>query len=170
MTAKKPIPNWTSLFARDIMKTTVFTVSTNTPLLEVERLLSERRISGVPVTAEAGHIVGVISIRDLIEHYSEDPQNSARRGIGFYNMPSTEYLGEVETFEVPEESGDTAGEVMTAEVYTIGANADLRELSQKMVELKIHRILVEDDGKTVGLISTMDIKPRGTAITSSKNC
>lgn len=157
MSAKKETVDWGSLTAQDIMKTTVLTVSTSTSLSEVERLLSEQRISGVPVTEEAGHIVGVISMRDLIEHYSEDP--STRPGsTSFYTMSSEELLEEeIESLELPEESQGTAGEVMTAAVYTVGADAGLREIARKMVEMNIHRILVEDDGKTVGLISTMDI-------------
>jgi CBS domain-containing protein len=158
MPAKKETVNWVSLTALDIMKTTVLTVSTNTPLAEVERLLSERRISGVPVTDEVGHIVGVISMRDLIEHYSEDPSTRPGGSNAFYNVPSEELPeGEIESLEMPEESQETVGEIMTAAVYTVGADADLREISRKMVDMNIHRILVEDNGKTVGLISTMDI-------------
>lgn len=157
MPAKKDTKNWASLSAQDIMQTTVLTVSTNTPLAEVERLLSEHRISGVPVTEEAGHIVGVISIRDLIEHYSEDPGSRPSRG-GFYNLSSEELLeDDMDSFELPEESQETAGELMTAQVYTVAAEADLQEICRRMVKLNIHRILVEDHGKTVGLISTMDI-------------
>ena len=158
MPAKKETVNWASLTAQDIMQTTVLTVSTSTPLSEVERLLSQNRISGVPVTEEAGHIVGVISMRDLIEHYSEDPSTRPGGSSSFYNMPSEELAEEdIESLELPEESQETAGEVMTAAVYTIEANADLPGISRKMVDMNIHRILVEDDGKTVGLISTMDI-------------
>ena len=158
MAAKKPSREWASLLAQDIMRTTVLTVSTTTALSVVERVLSEHRISGVPVTDEAGHIVGVISMRDLIEHYSEDPEARPSHGVGFYNMSSDEFLeGKVESLEIPEESEETAGEVMTAEVFAVNARADLREVCQKLVKLNIHRVLVEDGGRTVGLISTMDI-------------
>jgi len=158
MTANKSSQEWASLLAQDIMRTTVLTVSTSTVLSEVERLLSEHRISGVPVTNEAGHIVGVISMRDLIEHYSEDPEARPSHSVGFYNMSSDEFLeGKVESLEIPEESEETAGEIMTAEVFAVDADAGLREVCQKLVQLKIHRVLVEDQGRTVGLISTMDI-------------
>ena len=158
MTAKKSNQEWASLLAQDIMRTTVLTVSTTTALSVVERVLSEHRISGVPVTDEAGHIVGVISMRDLIEHYSEDPEARSSHSVGFYNMSSDEFLeGKVESLEIPEESEETAGEVMTAEVFAVNADADLREVCQKLVQLNIHRVLVEDQGRTVGLISTMDI-------------
>ena len=158
MPAKKETVNWACLTAQDIMQTTVLTVSTSTPLSEVERLLSENRISGVPVTEEAVHIVGVISMRDLIEHYSEDPSTRPGGSSSSYNMPAEELAEEnIESLELPEESQETAGEVMTAAVYKIEADADLPGISRKMVDMNIHRILVEDDGKTVGLISTMDI-------------
>ncbi len=156
--ARKRNRDWASLTAQDIMQSTVLTVSTNTALSEVQRLLSEHRISGVPVTGEAGHIVGVISMRDLIDHYSEDPESRPERGVSYYSTSSGELLEEeMEAIEMPEEAEDVAGEVMTAEVYTVAADSELSKIARRMVELNIHRILVEDHKKIVGLITTMDI-------------
>lgn len=150
--------DWDDLTARDIMQTQVLTVSVDTPLSEVERLLSEHRISGLPVTDEAGHLVGVVSIRDLIEHYTEDPDARPRRGRGFYQLDTEELADEdIEAFEVPEEAEETAGDIMTAEVYAVPADAKLPEVARRMVELRIHRILVRENGKHVGLISTFDL-------------
>ncbi len=156
--ARKRSGDWASLIAQDIMQTTVLTVSTNTPLSEVQRLLSEHRISGVPVTGETGHIVGVISMRDLIDHYSEDSESRPERSVSYYSTSSGELLEEeTEAIEMPEESEDVASEVMTAEVYTVGVDSELSKIAQRMVDLNIHRILVEHDKKIVGLITTMDI-------------
>ena len=57
---------WALVTARDVMRTDVITVPYATPLSEVERILSDNRISGAPVTDESGHIVGILSLKDII--------------------------------------------------------------------------------------------------------
>lgn len=150
--------DWARLTAREIMQTDVLTVSTSTPLSDVERILGEHRIGGVPVTDEAGHIAGVISMRDLLERYCQDEDSKPRRGQGFYHLSTRELLDEdFDSFEVPPESEETAGEIMTAEVYSVDVGAGLGQIAKMMADKRIHRVLVQNDSKHVGLISTMDI-------------
>ena len=150
--------DWRELKAADIMQTNVITVTEDAPLSEVETLLSENRITGMPVTDEAGALVGVISITDLIERYTEDADARPRRGRGFYDV-STYGLEEedLETFEVPKESEETAGSLMTAEVLTVKSDLTLRLVAREMVRHKVHRLLVNEGRKTVGIITTMDL-------------
>ena len=74
--------------AADIMAKRVVTVSPGAPLSEVERVLSENRVSGVPVVDSAGRALGVVSLRDLIDRYAEDPDARPRRGTNFYRLPT----------------------------------------------------------------------------------
>ena len=110
------------------------------------------------MTDEAGHIIGIVSIRDLVERYAEDPDARPRRGNGFYHLSSEEMLDEdFDTFEVPEESEETAGDVMTGQIHSVDASAGLREIAGAMAKHRIHRVLVCEKGRHVGLISTMEI-------------
>jgi CBS domain-containing protein len=157
-TPRPVVERWGLVTARDIMRPEVVTVSYAAPLSEVERVLSDNRISGAPVVDEAGKIVGIVSLRDLVERYTEDPDARPRRGHGFYHLSSEEMLDEdFDSFEVPEESEDTAEDIMTAQVFSVPAGAGLREIAATMAEHRIHRVLVVDDGKHVGLISAMEI-------------
>jgi CBS domain-containing protein len=150
--------SWQDLTATDVMRTDVLTVSESTPLSEVERLLGENRIGGVPVTNETGHITGVVSIRDLVDRYTQDPDSRPRRGHGFYHLSAEGLEDEdFESFEVPEEAEETAGDIMTAQVYDVDAKAHLRDIAAKMVELNVHRLLVTEKKRTVGIVSTMDV-------------
>lgn len=150
--------DWRELKAADIMQTNVITVTEDAPLSEVETLLSENRITGMPVTDEAGELVGVISVTDLIERYTEDSDARPRRGRGFYDVTTYGLEEEdLETFEVPKESEETAGSLMTAEVLTVKAETPLRLVAKEMVKHKVHRLLVSEGRKTVGIISTMDL-------------
>lgn len=152
------VERWALVTARDIMRSQVVTVSYADPLSEVERVLGEHRISGAPVVDAAGRIVGVVSIKDLIERYAEDPDSHPRRGHGYYHMSSEELDDEdYDSFEVPEEAEETAADVMTSEVYSVPASASLKEIAAAMARHRVHRVLVEDEGRHVGLISTMEI-------------
>ena len=138
------------------MGSNVMTVATTTPLTDVARLLSEHQVTGMPVTDEVGHIVGVLSMRDIIERYADG--DADHRVRSFYELVSDEGPGvDREALELPYDSQDLAGDVMTAQVHTVHKDAPLPEVAQQMVELGVHRLLVEDGGKHVGLISTTDV-------------
>lgn len=153
-----PCAGWEALTARDLMRKDLVTVSYADPLSEVERVLTDNRVSGVPVVDEAGAVVGVLSLRDLIQRYAEDPDARPRRGAGFYELSSEELLDEdFESFEVPEESEETAADVMTSEIYAVPADAHLADLAKAMVKHGVHRLLVTDEGRYVGLVGTMEV-------------
>ena len=158
-TATNPVKgDWRRLRVADIMQRNVVTVAVDTPLSEVERLLTEHRISGVPVTDERGHIVGVLSLRDIIDRYTQDPDARPRRGKGFYRLETGELDEEdFESFELPAESEDVASDVMTAEALTVNVEAPLRDVARLMVEHQVHRLVVEEEHRTVGIVSTMDL-------------
>lgn len=56
------------MIARDIMTTNVITVGEDLKILEVCKVLTEKRISGVPVVSKEGKLVGVVTERDLLLH------------------------------------------------------------------------------------------------------
>ena len=145
------------LTARDVMQTELLTVSVSTPLSEVERLLGERGVGGVSVTNETGHLVGVVSMGDLVEHYAEGPVNRARLAPGFYHDTLEGCDESMATFGGFAGDGETASDIMTGGVYAVEADASLHDAAREMLRLKIHRILVKENGQHVGLISAFDL-------------
>ena len=147
--------------ARDVMRTNVLTVSRNTPLSEVERLLGEHRIGGAPVTDEAGHIVGVVSMRDLLERYTQDRDSRPRASQSFYNLASPELnedeFEELDSFELPTEAEETVADIMNSDVHAVSAATLVPDIAEKMIEQRIHRVLVEDSKRYIGLITTFDL-------------
>jgi len=146
--------------AKSVMERRIVTVGRTAPLSEVERLLTENRISGMPVTDAAGKAIGVVSYRDLLDHYAENPDARPRRTRAFYRL-STEHLldEDFESFEVPEESEDTAQDVMTPEVIHVRSDAPLKDVCRTMGEHEVHRVLVTDpeSEKVVGIISSLSL-------------
>jgi CBS domain-containing protein len=55
-----------SLVARDVMSTEVVSVSPSMTVQELAVLLSERRISGVPVVDQKGVLIGIVSEADIL--------------------------------------------------------------------------------------------------------
>ncbi|MEM7200898.1 MAG: CBS domain-containing protein [Planctomycetota bacterium] len=142
--------------AMDVMKTEVVTVAATMQLADAERLLSEHQISGVPVTDEAGRIVGVLSMKDLLECRSQDVGGWADRSRGFYEMTGEESLSYVGG-EEPDWASDTVAEVMTAQVHAVPCETSLPEVARQMIRLGVHRLLVTEQGRYVGLISSFDV-------------
>lgn len=56
----------TPIRVRDIMSRYVVSVTEETPIIEVARILAERRFSGLPVVNHAGDVVGMVSDFDLL--------------------------------------------------------------------------------------------------------
>jgi CBS domain-containing protein len=140
------------------MRTDVVTIPYSAPLSEIERIFADHRVSGAPVVDEAGRIVGVVSVRDLIERYAEDPDSHPRRGHGFYELADEADPEEVaESFEVPEEAEETAEDVMTAQVLSVPVDAPLRRIAREMRRHRVHRLLVVEGGKHVGIVSSTEV-------------
>lgn len=140
------------------METKIVTVGRSAPLSEVERLLTENRISGMPVTDAAGKAIGVVSYRDLLDHYAENPDARPRRTRAFYRLPTEHLLDEdFESFDVPEECEDTVEDVMTPEVIHVRATDTIEAVCRTMGEHRIHRVLVTDPRteRVVGIIGSL---------------
>lgn len=146
-----------SMTARDVMRTNVLTVTRSTPLSEVERLLGEHRIGGMPVTDEAGHICGVVSMRDLLERYTQDPDSRPRRSSGSYHLSSKGMDEDLDAYEVPEEAEETVADIMNSDIYSVPAETTVAKVAEKMIKLQVHRILVSDGKKFIGLVTTFDL-------------
>lgn len=151
---------WPALTARQIMRTDVQTIADGAGLLEAVRKLADGRISGMPVTDEAGHVIGVLSIRDVLDHLSENPEQQRLFAPRNYYLTTDEDEFAPEEFdeiEVPEDAEATVADVMTAQVFAVKIDADLADVARAFVEHQVHRLLVTDRGKHVGLVSVMDL-------------
>lgn len=118
-----------SLLASDVMIKEVVVVTESTPLKEVAKLFSERRITGAPVVNAAGELVGVISETDIIRKSTS---------IGAW-------------------SPSTAGQIMTKPPVTVGPETTLQRVCELMFNRRIHRVVVAEGPQIRGIITTMDI-------------
>lgn len=151
---------WPAVQARDIMRTDVVTVSDQAGLLDAVRRLADAKISGMPVTDEAGHVIGVVSIRDILDFLSENPEQQRLFAPRSYYLASSDDDYSAEEFddiEVPEDVEATVADVMTAQVFSVDVGAPLQVIAATLVEHQVHRLLVTERSKHVGLVSVMDV-------------
>ncbi len=135
--------------AKDIMTTDVLTVSPDTKVIDIAKLLLERRISAVPVV-EGDRIVGLVSEGDLV-HRSE---------IGTDRRAGSRWL-RLFTGESPEEFVKThglyAGNIMTPDVITVTEDTPISEIADIFESRRIKRVPVISDGRLVGIVSRADL-------------
>jgi CBS domain-containing protein len=134
---------------RDLMSADVVTVGADVSLKEVARILTERRISGLPVLDAQGDVIGVVSEADILFK----TKGSDERSGGFLGWLLLEHV-EAEA----KLTARTAGDAMTAPPITIGPERDASEGAARMTSLGVNRLpVVDEDGTLLGILTRADL-------------
>jgi CBS domain-containing protein len=137
----------------DVMTRDVVTVHPETMVTEIARLMSQHRVSGLPVVDVGGRLVGIVTERDLMSRSANLHVPTFIRVLDVM-IP----LGNQRQFEqeLRRATGTTAAEVMTSEVITVGPDTDLADAATLMIDKRINRLPVLDAERLVGIISRSD--------------
>ncbi|HEY7488466.1 MAG TPA: CBS domain-containing protein [Streptosporangiaceae bacterium] len=131
----------------DIMTTDVATVRVEATFKEIAQVLTERRVSGVPVVDADGKVVGIVSEADLL------PKEEFKSAID--ERPRlTRRAAKVARAKA---NGDTAGELMSTPAVTIKADATVAEAARSLAEHGVKRLPVVRAGRLVGIVSRADV-------------
>lgn len=121
---------------------------------EIARLLLDRHLSGVPVVAESGELIGLVTQADLVARH-------AHVHFPFYlNLlgGSIPLRGEHHfREEMRRITGRTAADIMSTDPYTAGADTPLEDVATRMAEHGVDTVPVVDRDKLVGLITRADL-------------
>jgi CBS domain-containing protein len=132
----------------DVMTASVVTVDRITPYQEIDRLLTQHRISGMPVLKMGREVVGVVTETDLLA--AEDEKSRRARMASSVD-------GRRLHRKRPHVSL-TAGSLMTAPAITIDPDATIPAAARLMNTHHIRRLpVVDKDGKLVGIVSRRDL-------------
>jgi CBS domain-containing protein len=131
-----------------LMTRDVISVSLTTSLKEVAALLTERKISGVPVCDRNGHVVGVVSEADILQRAQGDVRRRGRM-VSWWIEPI-----EVDDSRV---AARNAGDAMTCPAVTITPAADVAEAARLMIERGVNRLPVVENGGLLGIVTRADI-------------
>ena len=129
------------LTLNDIMTKDVVVLAPDLSLRDAMDLLTARHIGGAPVV-NRNHVVGVVSLTDLAEFATQASQ-----------VPSL-HPGDVEWNALEEH---TVKDVMSTSVASLPGDTSVEAAASFMSRNKIHRVLVMDGEKVVGIVTTTDI-------------
>ncbi|MAG58155.1 MAG: hypothetical protein CMJ83_17860 [Planctomycetes bacterium] len=142
--------------ARDVMHTDVITVTPTDSIAEVAQTLSENGISGAPVVDVNGTLRGILSRADVLNHALQINCEATHPVISIL-IPGTAREDEVYR---PKRGLDTlpeAQDLMSGEVIAVEPVVPLQDVAQLMNRERIHRVPVVEDGKLVGIITSLDL-------------
>lgn len=139
---------------RDVMTPNAVTVSPETTIKEVARLLVDLRIGGVPVV-EDGVVVGIVTEVDLLPRQKRIPFTDEELPALF-----GKYTVGAKLKALFEEAWDTEiRNIMTPtdDVLTADAEEPLAYAAARMGSHDVKHLPVLEDGKLVGVLSRQDI-------------
>lgn len=149
------------LTAGEIMGRNLISARPDQPLSDLEHTLIEHNISGVPVI-DAGRLVGIVSRSDIARvqvlgqvldsqisdelHWDETQADGFRHSEG---ESFESFQDRVKRFKVRD--------VMRSQVVTCSAETPVADVARLLVRHHIHRVIVTDGERPVGIISSLDI-------------
>jgi len=138
--------------AKDIMTTPVVTVTPDTPVRDIARLLFERRISGVPVV-DNGQLVGIVTEGDLLHRHEIETDERPPRGSWWLRLiASDESPG-----EYIRSHARLAKDIMTGNVITVDEETPIAKIAMIFETRRIKRVPVLRDGQLVGIVSRANL-------------
>ena len=144
-----------SITAKEIMESQVVTVSPDNTLNEVWAKLSQYRISGAPVVDSEGSLLGVISQTDLLNEAPLSGLDRLPAGTYYIGAPFWE---NDDISEVLAQLGDVlVEEAMSPNVLTVAPDDDIAAVAVMMRRQHVHRIIVTEGRKVVGIITALDL-------------
>ena len=138
--------------AEDIMTSKVITVTPETPVGKVAALLSEHRISAVPVV-DNGQLVGIVSEADLLHRY-EIGTDCALNGDPWWMRL---FSADRSPAEYVKSHARQVRDIMTREVTTVAPDTALAEIASLLEKRRIRRVPVVDEGRLMGIVSRSDL-------------
>ena len=132
---------------RELMTTEVITVGRGASLKEAARRMIEAGVSGLVVTDIDGALKGVVTEADFVK--AESDRRAAKRARLLRWLTPDPEIPSVERL---------VGDVMTADVVTLGPDTDHAEAARVMRRAGIKRIpIVDENGRLLGILSRSDI-------------
>src|SRR5690349_11606999 len=122
-------------YIRDVMTTGVVTVRPDTPYRVLAAMFREHQVSGFPVTAADGTVIGVVSESDLLALAAGRHHRGHRA-----------------------DDQATAGDLMTFPAVTISPDDPVQTAARVMHSHRLQRLPVVDrDRRLVGIVSRSDV-------------
>lgn len=140
--------------AKEIMTVDVITVTLETSVTDLARLLAAHNIGGAPVVDGSGRLIGVVTESDLI-----DQNKKIHIPTVVAILDSLIFLERPDKMEkdIRKFAGSTVADIYSKNPLTVDEETPLDELATIMAEKGIHTLPVMRGAQLVGIIGKGDI-------------
>jgi CBS domain-containing protein len=123
--------------ARDVMTPNPTTRQPEDDLRSLLEVMKKEDVGIVPITEGNGEqkIAGVVTDRDIALFLADKDRRPSEIRVS---------------------------EVMTTDIVSVGPDADIREVSRKMQDAQVRRVLVTEGKRLIGVVSTADLARAST--------
>jgi len=135
----------------ELMTKNVMTVLPETTLADAARMMLARHVSGMPVVAADGGLVGMITEGDLLRRVELETEDEKPSWLKTFLMPSSLAKDYVRTH------GRRVDEVMSRNPAIVTPATPLREAAELMRRRHFKRLPVVEKGRLVGVVSRSDL-------------
>lgn len=151
---------WCTLKAQEIMTRPVQCAYEGWSIKMLLDFFQRHAISGAPVIASDGELVGVVTLSDVMKFENLEPREKQRlAAISCYSEYfAFEFSGEeIAKMMKNADTNCTVNQIMTPTVIQVDLTTPVVDVARLMREKKIHRVFVSSERKVVGVISTSNI-------------
>ena len=148
------------LTAQDIMKKDVLSIKADWTLEELADFLNEHSITGGPVVDDDGTPVGVVSATDIVRKSAFTFKNSHEKKTTDYYRDDIDpaYINQlIPSLSTKKGQDVTVRDIMTPMTFSVNKDMRIQQVADAMIRRRIHRVLVTDEEKLLGIITTMDL-------------
>ena len=158
--APVPSSDQTPLCAKDVMTSSLQFAQADWSLRDLGAFFVKTKVSGAPVIDHKGEAVGVVTITDLAKHEQyNNPKETLEDVHRFYD----EFVGQpcheedVESLTELSFLSKKVLDIMTPNLISVDVGVEAAFVAQEMVSKHVHRVLVTEKEKLVGIISSLDL-------------
>lgn len=137
--------------ASDIMTRNVVTVGRETSVARAIQLMLDNNVSGLPVSAGDGKVVGILTEGDLLRRSETGTERHRPRWLEILMGPGRAAGEYVKTH------GRKVEEIMTTDLISVTGDTPLDEVVGLMERHRIKRLPVLDGNVLVGVVSRADL-------------
>jgi CBS domain-containing protein len=131
----------------DVMTAPALSVTGHTTYKQVARLLSEHRLSALPVLSRSGRVIGVVSEADML--HKQERHHSAQPGGMSWRLHRK---------AAAKAEARNAGQLMTSPAVTIHPDAPVGSAARLLNSHHLRRLpVVDPDGRLLGIVSRRDL-------------
>jgi CBS-domain-containing membrane protein len=147
------IKPFATLTAADLMTKDPVLIPQEMSLRGAAQLLTRALVTGAPVVDDDGRCVGVISSTDFLR--------LAQKDAGLLDLSKQRLLCFYSNWQIPAPESlptEKVSSLMTADPVMVTPCTRIVELSRKMVDAHVHRVVVIDEwSRPIGIVSSIDL-------------